>query len=61
VTDQTTTKRRGRPPGITGPRLPADQRASVPLRARLTPAHAAKYEALGGVEWLRRMLDRARV
>lgn len=61
MTDQTTTKRRGRPPGITGPRLPADQRASVHLRARLTPAHAAKFAALGGVDWLRRAIDRARL
>lgn len=51
-------KRKGRPPGST---LPPEQRASVALHARLTPAHAAKWEALGGVEWLRRMLDRARV
>ena len=51
-------KRKGRPPGST---LPPEQRASVALHARLTPAHAAKYAALGGVDFLRRMLDRARV
>lgn len=46
---------RGRPP------VPSDRALSGRVRARVTPAQEAKFEALGGSEWLRRAIDRAKL
>jgi hypothetical protein len=43
----------GRPPKPPDEKL--EQRS-----IRLTPAQWAKYEAAGGIEWLRKLIDRAR-
>lgn len=40
--------------------LPEDQR-TVPGSVRLTPAQWEKFRALGGNEWLRDKVDRARL
>lgn len=51
-------KRRGRPPGST---IPPERYKGVVVRANVTAAQADKWARLGGAEWLRQMLDRARV
>ena len=43
----------GRPVGTTKPE-------TAPVAIRLTAAHRAKLKELGGVIWLRRMLDKHR-
>lgn len=48
-------KRRGRPP------VPADQRMTERAELRMTSAERAKYEALGGAEWVRRQIQRAKL
>lgn len=50
-------KRRGRPPGST---MPADQRKDPVVRARVTLAQAEKFARIGGAEWLRKSIDRAK-
>lgn len=42
------------------PALPQDERRDQTVRARVTAAEAAKWERLGGAEWLRRVLARAK-
>jgi hypothetical protein len=49
---------RGRPPG---PSLPPDEAKSRTVRARVTDAQALKFDRLGGADWLRERIDRARV
>ena len=46
-------KPKGRPP------KPADERL-VQRSIRLTPAQWAKFDAAGGIEWLRGLIQRAR-
>ena len=41
------------------PELPPDERRDHTVRARVTAAEAAKFDRLGGAEWLRRVLARA--
>jgi len=48
-----------RPPGR--PVLPPDQSKSAMVRARVSVAQAAKFELLGGADWLRSAIDRAKV
>ena len=48
-------KRRGRPS------IPADQRLTERAEMRMTAADRAKFDALGGNEWFRRQLQRAKV
>ena len=50
-------KRRGRPPGST---LPPELRKSEMIRVRVTPGQMEKYEALGGEQWVRDRIDKAR-
>jgi hypothetical protein len=52
-------KRRGRPPGASGPRLPPEQRKSATIRVRATAEQAEAFEALLGGAWLRDQVDRA--
>lgn len=47
-------KQRGRPA------LPPEQAQTALIRERVTEAERAKYERLGGKEWLRAALKRAR-
>lgn len=47
-------KKRGRP------EVPADQRRGRTVRARVTEEEEAKWERLGGADWLRAALKRAR-
>lgn len=47
-------KRRGRP------EVPADRRKSAMIRARVSDVQAQTWEALGGAEWVRPLLDRER-
>ena len=42
------------------PELPPDKRRDHTVRARVTAAEAAKFDRLGGAEWLRRVLARAK-
>ena len=42
----------GRPVGSTKPE-------TKPVAVRLTEAHRAKFAELGGIRWLRRLLDEA--
>lgn len=42
------------------PELPPDERRDHMVRARVTAAEAAKWERLGGAEWLRKALHRAK-
>ena len=42
------------------PELPPDERRDHTVRARVTASEAAKWERLGGAEWLRRVLARAK-
>ena len=42
------------------PELPPDERRDHTVRARVTADEAAKWERLGGAEWLRRALARAK-
>jgi hypothetical protein len=51
-------KRRGRPPGSTGPRL-APEDATKPRSVRLNDARWEKLKRLG-TDWLARQIDRAR-
>jgi hypothetical protein len=46
---------RGRPP------IQADRALTGRVRARVTPAQEAKFEALGASAWLRRAIDRAKL
>lgn len=51
----TTVKRKpGRPPGST-----TDRTATIPS-ARCTPEQRVKFQRLGGADWLRRQIDKAR-
>lgn len=47
-------KARGRPA------LPPDEAQTAMIRERVTEAERAKYDRLGGKEWLRAALKRAR-
>ena len=47
-------KRRGRPP------VPADQRQSARVEIRLSDALRAKLKRLGGAQWLREQIERAK-
>lgn len=47
-----------KPPGR--PALPPEQAQSAMIRERVTEAERAKYDRLGGKEWLRAALKRAR-
>lgn len=47
-----------RPPGR--PTLPPERARSALVQVRVSQAQAAKFEALGGAQWLRRAIDRAR-
>ncbi len=49
-----TPPRKGRPP------VPADQQARVPYNVRLTAAQHAKVQRLGGAQWIRDRIDRAK-
>lgn len=51
----TTSARRGRPPVADTQRL--TERAEI----RLTQAQREKFEALGGAEWVRGLIDKAKV
>lgn len=42
------------------PTVPADQRRDHTVRVRVTAEQAAKFERLGGAEWLRAAIKRAR-
>lgn len=48
-------KRRGRPP------LPPEQRQTERVEMRCTKVQREKLDLLGGVQWLRDRIDRARV
>jgi hypothetical protein len=48
-------KRRGRPP------VPDDQRLTERAEMRMTSAERAKFDALGGAEWVRQQIRWARV
>lgn len=48
----------GRPKGTT---LPPDLRKSEMIRVRVTPGQMTKYQALGGEQWLRDRIERARL
>lgn len=50
----TTPKRRGRPPKGTA------TMTGQPLQIRLTAEQRAKLDALGGAEWVRQRIDRAK-
>jgi hypothetical protein len=52
-----TPKPRGRPRGSS---KPPEQRKSATIRVRVTAAQQAKFERLGGEQWLRERIDRAR-
>jgi hypothetical protein len=52
--DKTPPNKGGRPP------KPEDERLSVPIMLRLTTAMHAKLQRLGGVEWLRDRIERAK-
>lgn len=55
TTADTTTKRRpGRPAGST-----TERTATIPP-VRCTPEQRAKFDALGGTEWLRAAIDKAK-
>jgi hypothetical protein len=47
-------KQRGRPA------LPPSERRDHTVKARVTAAEAQKFDQLGGAEWLRRALKRAK-
>lgn len=49
-------KRMGRPPGSTR----TDRTAVIPVQ-RVTPAQREKFDKLGGSEWLRAQIDKARI
>ena len=49
------TKRRGRPP------VPEDQRLTERAEIRLSLAERLKFDALGGAEWVRGALKKARL
>lgn len=49
---------RGRPVGST---KPADQRKTKRMVVLLSEAQDAKADALGGPEWVRRQIDRAKL
>ena len=56
LTDQTPPPaRRGRPP------IPAELRQTERFDMRITQAQRSKLEALGGADWLRERIDKARV
>jgi hypothetical protein len=42
------------------PEMPPDERRAQTVRARVTADEAAKWERLGGAEWLRKVLRRAK-
>lgn len=48
-------KRRGRPP------KPADELAGERVEIRMTPAEKTKWQALGGAQWLKPLLHRAKL
>jgi hypothetical protein len=58
ATNDTAKKKPGRPPGSG---KPPEQQQSEFIRMRATPAEHEKYKQLGGSEWLRGVLKRARV
>lgn len=47
-----------KPPGR--PMLPPEQAQTAMIRERVTEAERAKYDRIGGKEWLRAALKRAR-
>lgn len=47
-------KKRGRPP------IAADLRQTERVEVRLTPEHRAKLDRLGGAQWLRERIEKAR-
>lgn len=55
MADETRAARRGRP------RVPDDQRQTERIEIRMTAAQRAKLEALGGAEFVRRVIDRSRL
>ncbi len=55
MADQQTKRPRGRPP------VAADQRLAERVELRLTPAQRAKLDTLGGADWVRERIDKARV
>ena len=58
MSEQTSPKRRGRPPGSGGPRL-APEDATKPRSVRLNEARWEKLQRLGR-DWLEVAIDRAR-
>ena len=42
------------------PTVPTDQRRDRTVRARVTAEQADKFERLGGAEWLRERINKAR-
>ena len=50
-------KRRGRPPGVAGPRLPADQQTK-PRSVRLNDTRWDRLKLLGS-DWLESAIDKA--
>lgn len=45
---------KGRPP------LPPGEAKTARIELRLTPAHKAEFQALGGVSWLEKQIDAAK-
>lgn len=52
--EQAVPKRRGRPP------VPSDQRLTERAEIRMSAAERVKFDALGGAEWVRKQLARAK-
>lgn len=48
------------PPARGRPELPPEERRSHMVRVRVTAEEAAKFERLGGAEWLRGQLKKAK-
>lgn len=44
-----------------GPGRPSDNPLTAMIKSRVSPQQKAKFEALGGSEWLRKQLDAASV
>lgn len=55
-----TTKRQPPPRPRGRPVLPEEERRSLILKVRATQAEADKFERLGGAEWFRQVLKRAK-
>jgi len=54
MSEQPEPKRRGRPP------VPAALRQTERVEIRLTPAQREKLDRLGGAQWLRERIEKAR-